>query len=240
MLKYLRSSAIVFDESLFPRDIDELHVASLVNALKAGAVFPPLILDSKSNRLVDGRHRLLAYQKSIIDEVYCELVEYQNDVEMAVDAVRRNVTHGKPLSQHDRMRAAARLDRYGATREMIARALCMPMDRLRAMLDGRLVTVIQARRPDEPARTPVEAVLKPALKHLARKGTINQRQFALNDRLAGSSQVKMFDDIIGIIETTSLDEESASVMERFDKLMTLCDSIRERRNSQREAGSLSK
>jgi ParB-like chromosome segregation protein Spo0J len=69
---------------------------------------PPILVDRRTKRVIDGMHRLLAAclrgQETIDAELFDGTAE-----EAFLRAVEANVTHGLPLSQKDRRAAAARI-----------------------------------------------------------------------------------------------------------------------------------
>ena len=55
---------IVWDPSVYPRQkTDSGTIDRYADALRAGATFPPIILEAESSRLLDGKHRVEAYRK---------------------------------------------------------------------------------------------------------------------------------------------------------------------------------
>ncbi|TGG74773.1 hypothetical protein D8771_34865 [Streptomyces albus] len=76
------------------------------------ATLPPILVNRRTMRVVDGAHRLLAAKlrgQETIDVHFCDC---DND-EAFVLAVEKNVTHGLPLSRAERTAAAERiLDTY--------------------------------------------------------------------------------------------------------------------------------
>src|SRR3990172_8850015 len=55
-------SDLVLDFTIYPRSsVDATTVSQYVLALQAGEQFPPIIVDRKTKRVVDGFHRVKAY-----------------------------------------------------------------------------------------------------------------------------------------------------------------------------------
>lgn len=102
---------IVPVDSLQPGDSPRLdgpdaeHVARLADV---ETPLPPILVDRRSRRVIDGTHRLLAAllkgRKTIEVEFYDG-----PESDAFLRAVERNVAHGAPLSQADRRAAAARI-----------------------------------------------------------------------------------------------------------------------------------
>jgi hypothetical protein len=69
---------------------------------------PPILVDVRTMRVIDGQHRLLAAQRTgqaTIDAVLFD----GSQADAFIQAVRANVTHGMPLSMADRRAAAVRI-----------------------------------------------------------------------------------------------------------------------------------
>jgi ParB-like chromosome segregation protein Spo0J len=84
---------------------DKSHIARLA---ETEAPLPPILVDRKTMRVIDGMHRLMAASllgKEKIDVIFFE----GNEDDIFLHAVQENVTHGLPLSQADRRSAAERI-----------------------------------------------------------------------------------------------------------------------------------
>ncbi|MEV6118366.1 helix-turn-helix domain-containing protein [Streptomyces sp. NPDC052109] len=97
--------------SLIPGDSPRLdgqdteHVARLA---ELDEQFPPILVDRRTMRVIDGMHRLLAACLRGQDTIEAEFFDGTPE-EAFLRAVEANVTHGLPLSQEDRRAAAARI-----------------------------------------------------------------------------------------------------------------------------------
>jgi ParB-like chromosome segregation protein Spo0J len=84
---------------------DTEHVARLAELDER---LPPILVDRRSMRVIDGMHRLLAACLRGWRTIDAELFDGTPE-EAFLRAVEANVTHGLPLSQKDRRAAAARI-----------------------------------------------------------------------------------------------------------------------------------
>ncbi|SEC54103.1 Homeodomain-like domain-containing protein [Amycolatopsis tolypomycina] len=84
---------------------DAEHVARLT-AIEGP--LPPILVDRRTLRVIDGTHRLLAAAAAGLTTIEAEYFDGPAE-EAFLQAVQANVTHGLPLSQEDRRRAAARI-----------------------------------------------------------------------------------------------------------------------------------
>jgi ParB-like chromosome segregation protein Spo0J len=97
--------------SLIPGDsprLDGQDAAHVARLAELDEQLPPILVDRRTLRVIDGMHRLLAAclrgQETIEAEYFDGTPE-----EGFLRAVEANVTHGLPLSQEDRRAAAARI-----------------------------------------------------------------------------------------------------------------------------------
>jgi ParB-like chromosome segregation protein Spo0J len=84
---------------------DKAHIARLA---ETETELPPILLDRKTMRVIDGMHRLMAASlqgRETVNVVFFD----GSETDVFLRAVEENVTHGLPLSQADRRAAAERI-----------------------------------------------------------------------------------------------------------------------------------
>ncbi len=84
---------------------DRTHIAWLA---ETEGPLPPILVDRRSMRVIDGMHRLMAASLKGRDTIDVEFFDGR-EADAFLRAVEANVTHGLPLSQADRRAAAARI-----------------------------------------------------------------------------------------------------------------------------------
>lgn len=91
---------------LSPRkeDCDPQHVAALAEVLNE---VPPILVHEPTMRVIDGAHRVLAARSTGQTAIRAEMFD-GDETAAHIEAVHRNVTHGKPLSLGEREDAAVR------------------------------------------------------------------------------------------------------------------------------------
>lgn len=117
---------IQLNKSIYPRcDIDADHVFNIVQSLRIGTKFDPIVVDSKNHWIIDGAHRHAAYSQTFGSSGLVEVIErdYKTTAEMFVDAVRLNARHGKNLTGDDRRHLCKMADELKIDRSAIAGAL---------------------------------------------------------------------------------------------------------------------
>jgi hypothetical protein len=84
---------------------DQAHIAWLA---ETEAPLPPILVDRRTMRVIDGIHRLMAASLRGAEVIDVEFFD-GSAADAFLRAVEANVTHGLPLSQADRRAAAARI-----------------------------------------------------------------------------------------------------------------------------------
>jgi ParB-like chromosome segregation protein Spo0J len=84
---------------------DKAHIARLA---ETETLLPPILVDQRSMRVIDGMHRLMA--ASLLGRETIDVIFFDgSETDVFLRAVQENVAHGLPLSQADRRSAAARI-----------------------------------------------------------------------------------------------------------------------------------
>lgn len=84
---------------------DRAHIARLA---ETETPLPPILVDRRTMRVIDGMHRLMAASlqgRECIDVIFFE----GSEADVFLRAVQENIAHGLPLSQTDRRAAAERI-----------------------------------------------------------------------------------------------------------------------------------
>lgn len=143
------------------RPTNPIFVSRYRQAMRAGAKFPPLIID-KTGRIIGGNHRYEAYLAEYGKEHEVEVIvrKFANEVERIEEAIRDNANHGNALDGITRKRAAIILAELGRSPETIGQLLGVSVKRLEEMC-GMSVLVIGTN--GQTQRQP----LKRGLEHIA-------------------------------------------------------------------------
>ena len=84
---------------------DKAHIARLAEIETS---LPPILVDRRSMRVIDGMHRLMAASLQGRETIDVKFFD-GSEADVFLRAVQENVTHGLPLSQADRRAAAERI-----------------------------------------------------------------------------------------------------------------------------------
>lgn len=200
---------IVVDETLYPRrTVLDFRVNRLRDALAIGTKFPPIVIESVTHRLVDGRHRMLAYEAAEIDQVEAVERVYSSEADLFADAVRLNAEHGEPLDYYAIKTAVARLQEFGYSREQIGEVVRLPIARIDSIVKGFAVT-----------ESGDALALKGGLGHLANQ-SLDKRQQAAVSRYGGG-QATFYANQLSLLLMNDLWPKSKSFRGAMEKLVAL-------------------
>ncbi len=109
MITKLKAIELVMDWNLWPRQsverLDSTNLSKMRDALRNGIVLPPLVVDKKTYKIVDGFHRTRAYLDVYGEgaKLEADLRTFKNESEMYLEAGRLNSVHGLPMSPKDKV-----------------------------------------------------------------------------------------------------------------------------------------
>ncbi len=139
-IKRLKLTKLKLDDKVFPRaKVDGYHVRAIAKALEAEAHLPPIIVEAKTFRVVDGWHRIAAFRRVWGDDalIDAEVREYEDDAAFFADAVKANVAHGRGLTPYDKAVCIAKADGLQMVPDAVAGVLNMTQERYEGMRTER-------------------------------------------------------------------------------------------------------
>lgn len=208
MKKYALSE-LVLDFEIYPRgSVDSHHVGEIAEAIRAGAAFPPIVIDKKSKRVADGFHRVYGY-KRVFDEsheVDCIEKEYKSDKDLFIDSMRYNAAHGRALTQHDKVHCLLLAEKLKIATATVAEALHITTDRIGELRAGRIGRAGGASIP-----------LKQTIRHMAGK-TLTKGQVAANEKLGGMNALFYVNQLVTLIENDLIDPDNDDLASGLEKL----------------------
>jgi hypothetical protein len=222
----IKLSAVILDFNLYPRvDVDSQHVSYLKQAFEAGTSLPPLLIDAKSKRVIDGFHRVKMY-RSIDEDMSVEVVlkSYSNESDMLLDSMRHNAGHGRMLTRYDRTHCILLAEKLKVPDDELASALNMTVARLGELRVDRIGTL-------KVGQSTSTIPLKRTIRHMRGK-RLNQRQEEAQHKLSGMNQAFYVNQVILLIESHLLDYTDENLIERLKHLAKLLSKIKTRKLSQ--------
>lgn len=212
-MQTVKAASLVFDYNLYPRtQIDSHHLAEMCDAERAGTVFPPVVADRESKRVIDGFHRVQKQLKVYGEgaEVPCVFKKYHSDQEMFLEAMRLNAQHGRNLCSYDKAHCILISLDLKIPDDQIALALSITTERLELVRSTKLANVREGN-------VKIEVAIKRTIRHKAGQ-QLTKKQHEANERLGGMEQLFYVNQIITLIENDLLDMENEKLMERLGHL----------------------
>jgi hypothetical protein len=107
-------SDLKFDPTIYPRqNVDDHHIRQMCDSIEGGETLPPIVVEKKSKRIVDGVHRYHAALRRGAKRIDCVLKTYASEVDLFREAVMLNTGIGLKLGTDDTLKVieiAERLD----------------------------------------------------------------------------------------------------------------------------------
>jgi hypothetical protein len=214
-MKTYKLSELILDFDLYPRGkVDSQHAANMVASLDAGAEMPPMVIEKKTKRVVDGFHRWRAYSQTfdLNYEVTCIEKTYANDGELFLDAMRYNSAHGRALTPHDMTGCIIKAKKFKLSDHLVGEALHLTTEKIKGLRGARIGSV--SGRP---------IALKYTIQHMAGH-KLTKKQEAANKKLSGMNQLFYVNQLIELIENGLLDSSNEKLLTGLEKLRGLLDS----------------
>lgn len=135
---------------LVRESLDEEHVTRLMEAFDD---LPPILVDRRSRRVVDGDHRLEAHRRSGRLTIAVEWLD-GDDGDHLVASLAANVRHGLPLTRSERRRGAERLvaQRPGWSNRRIAECAVVSEGTIRNIRAAAVAQQPAGAQPTHPER----------------------------------------------------------------------------------------
>ena len=229
-MKKMEVARLILDFNLYPRlQVDSQHAGYMVESLRAGLELPPVIVDEKSLRVIDGFHRITAIKRFNKEKgmVSVILKKYASEGDMFVDAMLYNGTHGRTLTQYDRTHCIIRAEELKLDMSIIAGALSMSIDKIKELREHRVGVFVPAspmnKKTGKIVRVKSKSFpiqLKRTIEHKAGQ-VLTEVQIEANEKLSGMDQSFYVNQLITLIESDLLNRESERLMERLECLYEL-------------------
>lgn len=150
-------SEIIRDWALYPREqVDPDHVYVLKEALRAGVELPPIVVEKPTKRLIDGFHRLDAWEQvhgnSVAIPVAFKTCKTKQD--FLLESIKANASHGRPLTHLDRSRCLVLAENMDVPPEAVATALNLTVDKAIRLTQDALKPPSHKQAVPKPSRRP--------------------------------------------------------------------------------------
>jgi hypothetical protein len=208
-LKYatVHRSRITVMEDLYPRnDYNNAAISSYAEQMRAGAVFPPLKVDQKY-RLIDGLHRLTAYDQNGIIQIPIEREPVKDDADFFKRAMTANSHHGQRYTGIDYANMVLKGRKLGIEDDEIAHLV--------HITPGYLADVT---RDWFALNSKTEQVaLKRTIRHMHGR-TLTADQLAANKKISGMQPTFYVNQLVLLMDNDLIDLENTKTMEGLQRL----------------------
>jgi hypothetical protein len=210
----IKISNIILDYNLYPRNqINSLHVKDLCDAIEAGCKLPPIIVDSKTKKVIDGFHRVIAHQRMKLDKIDATIKNYKSEQDMFIDAVFYNSAHGQKFSHYEIVKIFEKGQELGIEPERLASASHLTIKRINELME--LKTAVG----DKGKIVPIKRTL------VAWKGKkITKKQIEGNTVAGGFYPLYYINQVINILENDLIDYQDDKIIQRIIDLKNLIES----------------
>jgi len=126
--------------NLFVRKaLNQDHALYLAELIENGVKLPPIKI-TRERVVIDGRHRVEAYDLNKIEEIECEIVDIHDETELIAEAYKANVGGPLPPTPQDTEHTVMMLLERGESKKRIGELLGLP-----AGMARRYITDVQSR-----------------------------------------------------------------------------------------------
>lgn len=143
---FLKLGQIYVDDKLYPRVAPSKKVIGEYSRdMKKGDVFPPIYVAKFKGKfyLVDGLHRLRAYELNGTEYVQVEVKDNFTSIEdIYLASVRANLKHGSRLNRNDKEKIAKTMQNFKLDIEDISKMTGIRVKKLESAITGRFKSAI--------------------------------------------------------------------------------------------------
>lgn len=210
---------IIQDFNLYPRSsVNPFVVSNYLEALRAGATFPPVEVDQKF-RLIDGFHRYEAHKRSHAKSIAATVIPVRNDAEFFGRAIATNARHGNQFSGYDRARMIAKAADLGIQKDHIVSLLSITIESIDSIERG-----FGHARGEDDSELETLIPLKNSVRHLAGR-TLSRRQLNAHQHIGGQQQTFYVNQVLLFLEGNLLDHKNPALMARLYALAQALEKV---------------
>lgn len=211
----LAITEIVQDKSVYPRHHYGWQTAyDYAMSMKAGAKFPAIVVAEYAGNkyLVDGKHRIEAYKINKEKFVQCKILKGLSKQQIYLEAIKRNIANGRPLSPYDKVKVIVDLRKMKITDAEISKVICIPITKIENFVVSRITNDI----------TGEEIILKAPTSTLAGQ-TVPVGFEAIQRPFSANGQMAIIDQAIRLFELKAINLKSKALVNKLKVLRKLIE-----------------
>lgn len=144
-LKKFKLKDLHMDNNLISiRKVNPVFVSRYRQNYRNGAIFPPLVIDKKTNTIVSGNHRFTAMMQEFGEEyeANCIVKSYPSEREILIDFAKENTKHGNPIDGFTKKLLINELLLKNVTVEDVCRIFDISAKRVEQLGEGMVTVTI--------------------------------------------------------------------------------------------------
>ena len=216
-IQVLKVNQIELDNSIYPRINWSWQTSyDYAMSMKAGAEFPPITVAKVENKflLVDGKHRLEALKMNKEQYVSADVLEGLSTNDIYIEAVKRNINHGRHFSPQDKANIIVKLKDMRLDIGDISQLIRIPLDKIERFTMDRMTNTVSGQT----------VILKAPSMNL--KGVIVEDNFMeIQKPFSANGQGNILDQFITLLENNILNLNNQTIRIRLVKIKDLLDGI---------------
>jgi hypothetical protein len=215
MAQTMKRAGIRVDESVYPRYArSKGTITQYSEAIAGGAKFPPLEVD-QHGRLIDGVHRLMAYDINGITDIPVRVWTVRDDVEFFEKALKANAHHGHRYTHIDYAHMVLKGQELGLSNFDIAKLVNVTPGYLEDVTRDWFATSKKSGK---------LVPLKRTIRHM--KGQkLTEDQLAANKKLSGLHPSFYANQCMLLLDNNLIDLDSEIVIAKFRELKESLDNF---------------
>jgi hypothetical protein len=212
MVQEVELANLVLDYNFYPRQsVSDITIKAMAEACEAGRDLPPILVDMKSMRVVDGFHRYYRALRAGETTIQAEMQAFKNEQELFEAAAAANSNHGRPYTPFDKARIISIGLKLKISKQRLAGALNMSVGRVEEIR----LSFAKVGREEEPSEP-----LKGVIKHLKGK-RLTKEQAQAQRKLGGMQATFYANQLIILIENDLLNIKDGVILTTAHRLASL-------------------
>lgn len=202
---------LVLNEEMYPRMKQSWVTAyDYAESMKTGTKFPPIVVAkfNKKQYLIDGWHRVQGYKTNGVEYTEAELIKVKNMAEMFIEAVKRNMTHGRPFSFQEKVSIIDKLEKLKVDKGAISHIVGVTIEKMEKITSERVTHTV----------TGETLILKSPVKHLMDQPIKNGDIETLSKITGVRSQVQLLDMVISMLKNNIFNLDNKDIMKKVEEL----------------------
>lgn len=202
----IRLDQLKLDYDIYPRtQIADTHVSALQDSVESGAELPPILVDAKTMRIVDGFHRYTRAHRNGEDMISAIIESFSDEAAVFAAAVKANAAHGKPYAPFERAKIVRQAQDFGLTVDRLSDVLGITVEKITTIQAG-FVGVGKTSGP-----------VKATVSHL-RGARMTKDQAKAAEKLGGMPQPFYVNQLLILVENNLIDKDNAMMMSKLTRL----------------------